>query len=129
MVQVALALLFAVTGASSEKTLSYEDAFALANKEKKPLLVLVSAPWCVSCHVMKRDTIEPMKETGELKNVVVTVIDKDQRPELAEQLMRGETLPQIVVFSQSSGSWKRYSLTGMQSKSRIAELMERAAAK
>ena len=78
---------------------------------------------------MKRDTIEPMKESGDLKEVVVVLIDKDERPELAEQLMRGETLPQVVVFSQESGNWKRFSLTGMQSKSRIGELLQRASAR
>jgi thiol:disulfide interchange protein len=125
MVQVALAILMAVTGAGKESSLSYEDAFAKADKEKKPLLILVGAKWCASCQVMKRDTIEPMKESGELKDVVVTIIDKDERPELAEQLMRGETLPQVVLFSQSSGAWKRLSLTGMQSKPRIVELLQR----
>ncbi len=126
MVHVALAFLMALTGAGKESSLNYEEAFAKAEKEKKPLLILVGARWCASCQVMKRDTLEPMKESGDLKNVVVALIDKDERPELAEQLMRGETLPQVVVFSQNSGNWKRFSLTGMQSKSRIAELLQRA---
>jgi thiol:disulfide interchange protein len=129
MVQVALALLLAVTGASKENSLNYEDAFAKAEKEHKPLLILVGARWCASCQVMKRDTIEPMKESGELKDVVITVIDKDERPELAEQLMRGETLPQVVLFSNNTGSWRKFSLTGMQNRPRIIELLQRAAAK
>jgi thiol:disulfide interchange protein len=129
MVHVALAFILAVTGAGKESSLNYEEAFAKAEKEKKPLLILVGARWCASCQVMKRDTIEPMKESGDLKNVVVVLIDKDERPELAEQLMRGETLPQVVVFSQDSGNWKRFSLTGMQSKSRIDELLQRASVK
>ena len=127
MVQVALALLMAVTGASKDSSLNYEDAFAKAEKENKPLLILVGARWCASCQVMKRDTIEPMKEAGDLKDVVITVIDKDERPELAEQLMRGETLPQVVLYSKNSGNWKKLSLTGMQTRSRIHELLQRAA--
>lgn len=126
MVQVALAFLLAATGVSN-KPLSYEDAFAKAQKEKKPLLILVGARWCASCQVMKRDTIEPMKESGQLDNVVVTIIDKDKRPELAQQLMKGETLPQIIMFSKSTGAWKRYSLIGMQSKKRMVELVSKAA--
>ncbi|MEZ6136498.1 MAG: thioredoxin family protein [Pirellulaceae bacterium] len=125
MVQVALAFLLAITG-DNAKPLDYETAFAKAEKEKKPLLILVGAPWCASCQVMKRDTIEPMKESGQLDNVVVTYIDKDQRPELAEQLMKGETLPQIVMFSKEDGKWKRYSLTGMQSQKRMVELVGKA---
>ncbi len=129
MVHVALAFILALTATGKESSLNYEDAFAKAEKEKKPLLILVGARWCASCQVMKRDTIEPMKDSGDLKDVVVVLIDKDERPELAEQLMRGETLPQVVVFSQESGNWKRFSLTGMQSKSRIGELLQRASAK
>ncbi len=129
MAHVALALLFALTGASSkEKTLKYEDALAKAQKENKPLLILVGARWCASCQIMKRDTIQPMKDSGKLKNVVVTVVDKDDRPELAQQLMKGETLPQVIMFTNGSGSWKRYSLTGMQSENRMAELLGRAGA-
>ncbi len=124
MVHMVVALLLAVTGSSSK--LSYEDAFAKAQQEDKPLLILVGARWCASCQVMKRDTIEPMKESGELKDVVVTYLDKDERPELAEQLMKGQTLPQIVMFSKESGKWKKFSLTGMQSRTRMAELVGKA---
>ena len=126
MVQVALAFLLAATGVST-KPLSYEEAFAKAQKEKKPLLILVGARWCASCQVMKRDTIQPMKESGQLDNVVVTIIDKDKRPELAQQLMKGETLPQIIMFSKTKGAWKRYSLIGMQSEKRMVELVSKAA--
>ena len=129
MVHVALAFILSLTVTGKESSLNYEEAFAKAEKEKKPLLILVGARWCASCQVMKRDTIEPMKESGDLKDVIVVLIDKDERPELAEQLMRGETLPQVVVFSQNSGNWKRFSHTGMQDKSRVGELLQRASAK
>jgi len=129
MVHVALAFILAITGTGKESSLNYEEAFSKAEKEKKPLMILVGARWCASCQVMKRDTIEPMKESGNLKDVIVVLVDKDERPELAEQLMRGETLPQVVVFSQKSGNWKRFGLTGMQSKSRIGELLQRASAR
>ena len=125
MVHVALALLMTVTGTNA-KPLSYEEAFAKADKEKKPLLILVGARWCASCQIMKKETVEPMKENGALKQVVVTYVDKDERPELAEQLMKGETLPQVIVYSKKSGNWKRFSLTGMQSATRMAELLGRA---
>ena len=126
MVHVALALMMAVTGATNEVSADeYDAACAKAEREKKPLLVMVGASWCASCQVMKKDTIEPMKGAGELSEVVVAVVDKDARPELAEQLMRGSTLPQVVMFQQDTTGWKRYSLTGMQSQSRIRELLKR----
>ena len=126
MVHVALALLMAVTGANNDASTDYDAAYAQAEKEKKPLLILVGADWCPSCQVMKRETIEPMKGSGELSDVVVTVVDKDARPVLAEQLMRGKTLPQVVVFTRDGQGWQRFSLTGMQTPSRIRELLKRA---
>ena len=129
MVHVALALLLALTGdGSDKKVLDYEAAFAKADKEKKPLVILVGAKWCASCQVMKRDTIEPMTQAGELEGVVVTYVDKDERPELAGQLMKGETLPQIIMFAKEEQAWKRFSLTGMQSRNRMVELLGKAAA-
>ena len=125
MVHVALAFLMAVT-AGENKSLDYESALAVSQKESKPLVVLIGAPWCASCQVMKRDTIEPMMKSGKLENVVVTFVDKDVQPELAQQLMKGETLPQIVVFTKQPGGWKRFSLTGMQSQNRMAELLGKA---
>ncbi len=74
---------------------------------------------------MKKETIEPMKGSGNWMMLWWLSIDKDAKPELAEQLMRGSTLPQVVMFKQEADGWKRYSLTGMQSQSRIRELLSR----
>lgn len=125
MVYVALAFLMAVTAGES-KVLNYEEALAVSQKENKPLVVLIGAPWCASCQVMKRETIEPMLKSGKLEKVVITFIDKDERPELAQQLMNGEMLPQTVVFAKQNDGWKRFSLTGMQSQNRMAELLGKA---
>jgi thiol:disulfide interchange protein len=126
MVQVVLSLVLVVTG-SAKQPPSYEDALQQAQEENKPLLILIGAKWCAACEVMKRDTIEPMKHSGELKDVIVTYLDKDSRPELAQQLMKGETLPQVVMFCKDQDQWRRLSLTGMQSKSRMLELLGRVA--
>lgn len=126
MVQVVLTMMLMVTG-SDKQPLSYEEALHRAQEENKPILILIGAKWCAACEVMKRDTIEPMKNTGDLKDVIVTYLDKDQRPELAQQLMKGETLPQVVMFCKEQNQWRRLSLTGMQSKSRMLELLGRVA--
>ncbi len=125
MVRVVLALLLSVTGTAVNKPLTYEEAIQQSQKENKPILILIGAKWCASCELMKRDTIEPMKSAGELKDVIVTYVDKDERPELAQQLMKGETLPQVVVFCKDSDQWRRLSLTGMQNKIRMQELLAR----
>jgi hypothetical protein len=40
--------------------------------------------------------------------------------------MQGKLLPQLVVFTQSDAGWKRFSLTGMQTESRVKELIRKA---
>ena len=129
MVELAMSILFAIAGTTDEKPLKYEAAFKKADKEKKPLVIVVGAEWCVSCLIMKRETMQPMQKDGQLDKVVVTYVDKDQNPELAEKLMKGPTLPQVIVFNKKDGKWKRVSLTGMQSKKRMKELLARAGGK
>lgn len=113
-------------GGDDEQPLGYEAAYRKAQEEKKPLVVLVGAEWCPACKTMKSDTIDSMKKAGELKEVVYTHLDKDAHPELAEQVMQGKLLPQIVVYSESDNGWRRYSLTGIQSPRRVRELIRKA---
>ncbi len=124
-----LALMFVLTGdgtGDGNEPLTYEAAYRKAQEEKKPLVVLIGAEWCPACKNMKADTMEPMKVAGELKEVVYTQLDKDANPELADQVMQGKTLPQLVVFAESDSGWKRFSLTGMQSGRRVKELIRKA---
>jgi thiol:disulfide interchange protein len=129
-----LALLLVLSGngpsevASSESSepLNYEAAYRKAQEERKPLVVLVGADWCAACKTMKADTIVPMKRAGDLNEVVFTQLDKDAQPELANQVMQGKVLPQLVVFCESESGWKRFSLTGMQSERRVKELLRKA---
>ena len=137
MLQVAALMLLAfldggstapqVIPAAKEDAISYEVAYKRAQTEKKPLVVLVGADWCVACRTMKSDTIVPMKNSGQLEEVVFTQLDKDRHPELASQVMQGNTLPQIIVFCEGEKGWKRFSLTGMQTERRVQELIKRAA--
>lgn len=129
MLHVAALTLLAVLNAptNAEEQIPYDAAYRKAQEEKKPLVVLVGADWCAACKTMKADTIQNMKGAGEFKEVVFTQVDKDVQPEIAQQVMQGNTLPQIVVFCESEQGWKRFSLTGMQSARRVKELLHKAA--
>jgi thiol:disulfide interchange protein len=117
-----------VTNAKPQEKISYEAAYSKAQDESKPLVVLVGADWCAACKKMKTNTIEPMKKSGEFSEVVFTNVDKDAQPEVCQQIMQGETLPQIIVFAKGNAGWRRYSLSGMQSEGRVKELIRKAAA-
>ncbi|TWU42028.1 thioredoxin family protein [Novipirellula artificiosorum] len=127
---VTLLLAVVLSGVTSEHPIQqkYATAYQESLRENKPLMVVVGAPWCPACNVLKNSTIKPMAQTGELDDVCVAVIDKDQDPELVEQLTRGEKmLPQIILFTKTgSGQWNRSRLMGFQPKQPIRSLIQKA---
>lgn len=126
MIQLLLLCLVAVVSSPSKEVMTYEKAYEKADKENKPLVVLVGADWCAACKTMKSTTIQKMQENGQLDDVVFAQIDRDARPELSQQIMQGDALPQIVVFAKNEDGWKKVSLTGIQSETRVRELIRRA---
>jgi len=127
MVSFVLALLFSGVTSAPIKT-DYAEAYKESVSADKPLMVVVSAPWCPACNVLKETTLKPMAQTGELDQVSVAVVDKDSDPELISQLTKGERmLPQIIVFTRSeSGRWTRQRLMGYQPKQPIRNLIRSA---
>jgi thioredoxin-related protein len=120
--------LFLVVMMPQEKTefMGYAEARAKCNAEGKHLMVIVSAKWCASCQIMKRESILPMMKELKDSDVIVTVVDKDEQPELAEKIMKGDKLPQVSVFANAKKGLKRFTLgVGLQSIDRIKELLER----
>lgn len=128
MVSIFLAVVLASVTSEDSLTKSYADAYTESVQEHKPLMVVVGAPWCPACNVLKQSTIAPMAKTGELTNVSVAVINKDNDPELVEELTEGnKMLPQIIMFSQDSrGKWHRSKLLGFQPKQPVRSLIRRA---
>jgi len=126
--QLTSLLLLAVLTAGQPERPVYEAAYKKAQEENKPLLIVVGADWCAACKTLKAQTIDPMQSSGKLQDVIVTIVDKDLRPELAQQLMQGNSLPQLVVFAKCDEGWKKFSLSGLQSERRVQELLDRASA-
>ncbi|KAA1262332.1 Thioredoxin [Rubripirellula obstinata] len=126
---VSLLLAFVLSGVTSEQQLQqdYADAYQQSVDQEKPLMVVVGAPWCPACNVLKETTIKQMAQTGELDSVSLAVINRDEEPELVKQLTEGEKmLPQIIVFTKDHGSWKRRRLMGFQPKQPVRSLIKRA---
>ena len=128
MVSLLLAVILGSVTSESVPHKDYAEAYKESVAEEKPLMVVVGAPWCPACNVLKSSTIVPMAETGELKEVSVALLNRDDDPELAKQLTKGERmLPQIIVFSKSSnGSWQRRQLSGFQPKQPVRSLIRKA---
>lgn len=127
MVSLLLAVVLGSVTTAPIKT-DYAEAYKESVAKNKPLMVVVGAPWCPACNVLKQSTLEPMARTGELDEVSVAVLDRDANPELVEQLTKGEKLiPQIIVFTRNDeGQWKRRELKGYQSQQPVRNLIRSA---
>ena len=60
-----------------------EEAFALAQRESKPILLDIGAVWCHWCHVMDRESYES-SEIAEIINreFIAVKVDRDERPDV-----------------------------------------------
>ncbi len=127
MVSIFLAVVLASVTSDQSLQQNYADAYRESVNSEKPLMVVVGAPWCHACNVLKESTIRPMADSGELDTVSLAVINQDDHPALVKQLTEGEEmLPQIIVFTKDNGRWKRRKLMGYQPKQPVRSLVRRA---
>jgi len=114
-----------MAGASAEKSLSYANAHELATQQNRPMLILVGADWCPACRTMKHNTLSSMQHEGKLKEVVFGIVNIDTEPELAAQMMRSSTIPQLILYTPAPQGWYRMYLHGAQSEDRIEGMIAR----
>src|SRR5512141_2364172 len=60
-----------------------EEAFGLAKRENKPILLDIGAVWCHWCHVMDRESYDD-PEVAKIVNerFVAVKVDRDERPDI-----------------------------------------------
>ena len=60
-----------------------DDAFAVAQRENKPILLDIGAVWCHWCHVMDRESYES-PDVAEIVNreFIAVKVDRDERPDV-----------------------------------------------
>lgn len=127
MIKLLLAVVLANFSGAASRPLDYATAYQQSQQSDKPLMVIVSAQWCPACHTLKDTTIKDLEASGQLSEVNVAVVDRDAEPELAQKLMRGQMVPQIIMFSKTStGRWERSQLTGYQSQGPVRQLIRAA---
>lgn len=103
----------------------YQEAFKRADEQNMPFLVLVGADWCPGCRVMKRETMPELNQHGELERVVYTEVDTDGRPKLSRKLLRGDSIPQLVLYTPVGKLWRRVHLTGPHSAKKTRAFLKR----
>ncbi len=107
----------------------YQKAYDKAEAEGKPLVVLVGTQQSPACHVMREETLPKMIRSGRLKDVVYTEVDSETNPKLTRQLLRGESLPQLVLYTPVGKLWRRTHIAGAHSEDTIRDFLQRQIAR
>ena len=87
-----------------------EEAFELAKRENKPILLDIGAVWCHWCHVMDRESYDDA-EVAQIVNerFVAVKVDRDERPDIdsryqvAVQAISGQGGWPLTAFLTSDG--------------------------
>jgi thiol-disulfide isomerase/thioredoxin len=115
-VSTLLAALLNVSLLTTASPTSYDEAYRLATADEgRPLVVLVAADWCPACQMMKQSVMPQLQQRGSLSRVAFAVVNADRDSQLAGQLMQGNTIPQLVMYTKTDKGWSRRQLTGSQS--------------
>ena len=105
---------------------TYAQAHRTTQETGRPLLVMVGADWCPACQQMKSSLIPQLRRRGILKKVSFTIIDTDEQSKLADQIMSGGTIPQLIIYCKTDKGWVRRQLTGGQSVGGVEQFIDRA---
>ena len=106
---------------------SYDEAYKQAETNGQPILVLVGADWCPGCRTMKGAVLPKLQAGGKLRSVNFAQVDTDASAALAAHLMRGNSIPQLIVYAKTEKGWHREQITGATSEQEVEQLIKRAA--
>ncbi|MCE9605572.1 MAG: thioredoxin family protein [Planctomycetia bacterium] len=124
MIHAALAALLQ-TAVLSASPLTYEQAFEENAKTGKPLVVLIGAEWCPGCVTMKRSSMPAVAKDAVFGEVAYTVLDTDKQTAIAQQMMQGGSIPQLVMFHKTAAGWQHDRLVGAQSPTAIIQFLRK----
>jgi thiol:disulfide interchange protein len=120
-----LLLVAAITTGNGEPT-DYKNAYEKAMKGDKPLLVLVTADWCGPCQTMKQTTIPELLAQNKFKDFHYATVDWDRDGELAQQLIQGRGVPQLIIFEKKDDKWQRRYLTGIKTVATVEAFLQKS---
>jgi thioredoxin-like negative regulator of GroEL len=128
MTGLVMCVMLQVVGAGDAQP-TYEQAYRDAQANGRPIMVLVGADWCPGCQTMKGGVLARMMRSGKLGRVNYAVVNTDQERAIANKLMSGGSIPQLIVFSKTGkDTWSREQITGATSEESVAAMIEKAAA-
>lgn len=105
---------------------SYAEAYKQAEVNGQPILVLVGADWCPGCRTMKGAVMPRLQQEGKLKTVNFALVNTDESAAIAAHLMRGNSIPQLIVYAKTEKGWHREQITGATSEAAVEQMIKRA---
>lgn len=122
---LSIALVLQTALLASTADTSYTSAYQVHQDTGRPLVVLVGADWCPGCREMKQSVIPALKNEGGLDDVAFAVVDTDSEGALAGKLMRGSSIPQLIIFHNSPTGMKRVGVVGAQSTTALKSMIRK----
>ncbi|HVX14591.1 MAG TPA: thioredoxin family protein [Pirellulales bacterium] len=116
MVQVSLIS----TGAND-----YADAHKVHLETGRPMVLLVGAEWCPACVQMKNSVLPRVSRHGGLDKVAFAHVNADRDSRIAKSVMKGGTIPQLIMYRKTPLGWRRHMLVGAQSPEKIEAFINR----
>ncbi len=125
MIQMTFNILLqaAAIGAAGQ---DYATAYHQALESGKPLVILVGTDWCPACQQMKNGAIPELAKRGGLNKVAFAHVNAEHDSALAGKLMRGGSVPQLVMYYKTEAGWQRDQITGATSAGAIQAFIEKA---
>ncbi len=105
---------------SGGNAVSYNEAYADAQASGQPLVVLIGADWCPGCQTMKNSVMPALKANGSLEQVAYAQVNTDREGALAQKMMSGSSIPQLVMYYETEAGWQRKQITGARSANEIS---------
>ena len=103
---------------------TYAQAHKINAETGRPIVVLIGAEWCPGCRTMKDSVMPKLAKKGLLKKVAYAQVNTDKEGKLARNMMRGNSIPQLVMYRKTEEGWKRSSLVGAQSADDIEAFIQ-----
>ncbi len=105
---------------------SYSEAYATAQQSGKPMLVLIGADWCPHCVTMKNTIMPQVDRAGLLDQVSYIPLNSDREPQLARKMMRGGSVPQLLLYYHTGSGWQMRHVTGSTSAGNVQNMIRQA---
>ncbi len=120
-----LALHVAILSTSGIPTRTYEEAYKRAVDQRQPLLVLVGSESSQAYKDLRVKYLPSVKVDESIGEVVLAVVDRDQRPELAKELVQSAVETQLVLYTHDGDQWQRITLPAPKSPTEVHYFLKR----